>query len=178
MGPEFWLSTRSVPGSRRAAQFEAAGFDGLAFNESQNRAGDPYVAFTAAAVTTSRIQLATGVTNPWTRHPAVTASAIASVQAESGGNRVSLGIGRGDSALAYLGLRPAPLPVFRWYLTCVQAYLRGEEVPMEQAAARRPHLRRRPAAPGGPAARSRLEWLASFRRSRRSRCRGRAPGRR
>ncbi|MEY9905044.1 5,10-methylenetetrahydromethanopterin reductase [Catenulispora sp. MAP12-49] len=161
MGPEFWLSTRSVPGSRRAAQLEAAGFDGLAFNESQNRAGDPYVALTAAAVTTSRIQLATGVTNPWTRHPAVTASAIASVQAEAGGNRVSLGLGRGDSALAHLGLRPAPLPVFRWYLTCVQAYLRGEEVPMEEAARGASHLiadGRLPLA-DLPSA-SRLEWVA------------------
>ena len=38
-----------------------------------------------------------------------------------------LGIGRGDSALAYLGLAPAPVPVFEGYLERVQAYLAGEE---------------------------------------------------
>jgi 5,10-methylenetetrahydromethanopterin reductase len=156
---EFWLSTRSIPGTRRAEGFERAGWDGVTFNESQNRAGDPYVALTAAALTTSRIALATGVTNPWTRHPAVTAAAIASVQAESGG-RASLGLGRGDSALAYLGLRPAPVPVLREYLACVQAYLRGDEVPMVELT------RGSPLAIDGrlpladlPAA-SRLDWVA------------------
>jgi 5,10-methylenetetrahydromethanopterin reductase len=159
MGIEFWLSTRSTPASRRAAGYEKAGWDGVTFNESQNRAGDPYVAMTAAAMTTSRIRLATGVTNPWSRHPAVTAAAIASVQAEAQG-RVSLGIGRGDSALAYLGLRPAPVETLRWYLGCVQTYLRGEAVPMEELT-RGSSLAidaRLPLA-DAPAA-SRLEWVS------------------
>ncbi len=42
---------------------------------------------------TSRLGLGTGVTNPLTRHPAVTAAAIATVQLESGGRAV-LGLGR------------------------------------------------------------------------------------
>jgi 5,10-methylenetetrahydromethanopterin reductase len=71
--------------------------------------------------------LATGVTNPFTRHPAATASAIASVQAESGGRAV-LGIGRGDSALAHLGRAPASVDYFERYLATVVAYLRGEEL--------------------------------------------------
>jgi 5,10-methylenetetrahydromethanopterin reductase len=157
---EFWLSTRSIPLSRRAAALEKAGWDGVAFNESQNRAGgDPYVALTAAALTTSRIKLATGVTNPVTRHPAVTATSIASVQAESG-DRVSLGIGRGDSALAHLGLRPASVETLRWYVSCVQAYLRGEEIPMAVAAGGTTHLidERLPLADLPPS--SRLQWLA------------------
>jgi 5,10-methylenetetrahydromethanopterin reductase len=47
-----------------------------------------------AAHVTDRIQLGTGVTNPYTRHPAVAAGAVASIQGESGGRAV-LGIGRG-----------------------------------------------------------------------------------
>ena len=49
---------------------------------------------TTAAVATERLRLSTGVTNPVTRHPAVTAGAAASVQSVSGG-RMSLAIGRG-----------------------------------------------------------------------------------
>ena len=71
-----------------AARVEADGYDGLAVVDSQNLSGDPYVALALAASTTSRIGLATGVTNPYTRHPAATASSIASVQAVSHGGCV------------------------------------------------------------------------------------------
>ena len=116
---------RSV--ARFAATVEADGFDGLAVVDSQNLSGDPYVALALAATTTERIGLATGVTNPFTRHPAATASSIASVQSISGGRAV-LGIGRGDSALAHLGLAPAPVGVFADYLRRLQGYLSGEDV--------------------------------------------------
>jgi len=79
---------------------------------------------------TTRLKLGTGVTNSGTRHPAVTASAIATVQAESGG-RAYLGIGRGDSALAHLGRAPEKVAAFEDYLERVQGYLSGEEVPFE-----------------------------------------------
>ena len=116
--------------ARFAEKLEADGFDGLAVVDSQNLSGDPYVALALAAGATSRLGLATGVTNPYTRHPAATACSIASVQAVSGGRAV-LGIGRGDSALAHLGLSPAPVPAFADYLRRVQGYLRGEDVPFD-----------------------------------------------
>src|SRR5207237_1435766 len=94
---------------------------------SQNLAGDPYVALALAAKATDRLRLGTGVTNPVTRHPAVTAACIASVQGESKG-RAQLGIGRGDSALAYLGRAPASVAVFERYLADLQSYLRGDAV--------------------------------------------------
>ena len=77
-----------------AAKAEQAGWDGLLVVDSQNLSGDPYVALAMAATSTSSLGLGTGVTNNATRHPAVTASAIASVQKISGG-RAALGIGRG-----------------------------------------------------------------------------------
>ncbi len=95
--------------------------------DSQCLACDPYVALTLAAGATTRLGLGTGVTNPYTRHASVTATAIASVQRLSKGRTV-LGIGRGDSALAYLGLAPAPPEVFERYVALLQRYLRGEVV--------------------------------------------------
>jgi len=56
------------------------------------------------AAATERLKLCTGVSNPLTRHNAVAAACAATLQAISGGRAV-LGIGRGDSALAYLGPR-------------------------------------------------------------------------
>lgn len=128
---EYWTIAFPLPGTpaRTAERAEAAGWDGLLFTDSQNFNGDCYTALAIAAAVTERLGLGTGVTNPFTRHPAVTACAISSLQVESGGRAV-LGIGRGDSALANLGLPPVQVAAFERYLEQVQAYLRGE--PVEQ----------------------------------------------
>lgn len=110
------------------AQFaEGAGWDGLVFADTQNLAADVYGSLCIAATATSTLGLGTGVTNPVTRHPAVTATAIATVQAASGGRAV-LGIGRGDSSLAHIGRDPEAVGAFERYLEQVQGYLRGEAV--------------------------------------------------
>ena len=155
---EFWTQARPLPGAaaRIAPRAEDDGWDGIAFSDSQNLSGDPFVALAVAAGATSRLQLATGVVNPATRHPAATASAIACVQAESSG-RASLGVGRGDSALAYLGRRPVGVRDFRAYVEQVTAYLRGESVPWPTEALRDDELL--PLGELPPA--SRIEWLAA-----------------
>jgi 5,10-methylenetetrahydromethanopterin reductase len=116
---------------RAAARAEAAGWDGMLVVDSQNLAGDPFVGLALAARATTSLRLGTGVTNPATRHPAATAAAIASVHAASGGRAV-LGIGRGDSALAHLGLAPVGVGRLRDYVATVRAYLAGEPVPFDQ----------------------------------------------
>lgn len=131
---EIWASVWNANAAeieRQAVQCEAAGFDGMFITDSQNLWLECWVALTVAAKATSRLKLGTGVTNPVTRHPAVTAGAAASLQEVSGG-RVVLGIGRGDSSLAYLGYGPAPLSRFADYLRKLQAYLRGDEVEFER----------------------------------------------
>ncbi len=132
---EIWSNAAGMPNqvARRAERAEAAGYDGMTMVDSQNLSGDCYIALALAATCTERIKLATGVTNPFTRHPAVTASCIATVQALSNG-RAMLGIGRGDSALAHIGYAPAPVKMFEKYLERVQGYLRGEEVPFDVGA--------------------------------------------
>ncbi|MFV0257622.1 MAG: LLM class flavin-dependent oxidoreductase [Acidimicrobiales bacterium] len=131
--PELWTtgvaSPRRVAGHAAAA--EAAGWDGLVVVDSQNLSGDCYVALTMAAQATERLRLGTGVTNPVTRHPAVTAAAIGSVHAVSDGRAV-LGIGRGDSALAHLGRAPASPAALEHYVAVLQRYLAGDEVPFDE----------------------------------------------
>ena len=119
-------------GVKQAVSAEQLGYDGIVYVDSQNLAPDCYVSMALAAHATTRIQLGTGVTNSYTRHAAITASAIGAIQAESRG-RAHLGIGRGDSALAHLGLAPHAVGPFERYLKDLQAYLRGEEVPFEQS---------------------------------------------
>jgi 5,10-methylenetetrahydromethanopterin reductase len=127
--PEVWTTGIAWPGAveRTATRAEAAGFDGLAVVDSQNLAGDPWVGLALAARETEHLQLGTAVTNPVTRHPAVTAAAAVTLQVASAG-RFVLGIGRGDSALAHLGRAPASVATFERYLAVLQAYLRGDEI--------------------------------------------------
>ena len=129
---EFWTwtvaePTRSADFARRA---QAQGWDGIGVGDSQNLTGDPYVFLALAATASDTLGLATSVTNPVTRHPAVTASSAFAVQRFSRG-RMVLGIGRGDSALAHLGRAPARLRWFETYLKQLQAYLAGAEVAFE-----------------------------------------------
>ncbi|MBV9329298.1 MAG: LLM class flavin-dependent oxidoreductase [Chloroflexi bacterium] len=125
----FFLGTFPTPGRVEdlARMAEADGWDGLALTDSQNLSGDVFAALDVAAHATSTLALATGATNPATRHAAVIASAMATLQVESNG-RAWLGIARGDSALAYLGRKPMPLADFERALSHVQAYLRGEAI--------------------------------------------------
>lgn len=138
-----------------AVAAEDLGYDGIAFGDSQNRSGDTVVAMAVAAAATSRIGISTGVTNPYTRHPAVLAGAFASIQSVSQGRAV-VGIGRGDSSLAFLGLSPAPLSYFRAYLSALQGYLSGEDVRFEDlppsGITQRSVAHRRRATPGEPSA--------------------------
>jgi 5,10-methylenetetrahydromethanopterin reductase len=129
---ELWCVANGFPGTTasEAERAEANGWDGLSVPDSQNLTGDPYVALALAASVTSNLLLRPGVTNSFTRHPAVTAASILTVQVESKGRAV-FGIGRGDSALAHLGLAPMPVNLFRRYVERVQGYLRGEEMPFD-----------------------------------------------
>lgn len=126
---EFWRAGGVVSGTSAqiARQVEAEGWDGQMFMDSQSLGCDPNVMMGAWALATERLKLSTGVTNPLTRHPAVIASCAATVQSISRGRAV-LGIGRGDSALAYLGYAPASVAAFRRTLGDLQTLLSGGEV--------------------------------------------------
>ena len=104
---------------------EEQGFDYIGIPESQSLAHEVYVSLTVVAQETTKPLIGPTVTNPLTRHPAVTASAIASINDVSGG-RAFLGIGTGDSAVLNLGLRPAKHAQMREYIEAVRTVLTGQ----------------------------------------------------
>src|SRR3954454_10330118 len=77
-----------------AEQGEALGYASVWLGESQLIWRELHTLLGALAVRTTRVRLGTGVTNPVTRHPTVTASAVATLQELSGG-RMALGMGVG-----------------------------------------------------------------------------------
>src|SRR3954470_299728 len=87
-----------------------------------------YIGFTAVAGKTRTIQLGPGVTDPYSRHPAITATAIATLDEVSGG-RALLGLGTGGSGFRELGIETKlPVAAMRETVEAVRALLRGGEV--------------------------------------------------
>ena len=88
---------------------------------------DCFVLLGLIAARTSHIRIGPVVTNPYTRHPAVLAGILATLQDASEG-RAFLGIGVG-AGLETLGMSyPRPVRTLREAITVVAALLRGEEV--------------------------------------------------
>jgi alkanesulfonate monooxygenase SsuD/methylene tetrahydromethanopterin reductase-like flavin-dependent oxidoreductase (luciferase family) len=106
---------------------EGLGFDLACYGDTQNLMPDMFVGLTAAAMSTSRIRLASTVSNTVTRHPAVMASGIAGVQKLAKG-RFSLGIATGDSALKTIGEKPAKVADFEAYCRVLRGLCKGEDV--------------------------------------------------
>ena len=107
-------------------QAEAAGLDEIWIGD-EGPARDPLVTLAAAAPPTRSIRLGVAVTNPYLRHPAVTASAFATL-AELAPGRGVLGLGSGGGlALGPLGLeRDEPLRRVTDAVRIARAVLRGE----------------------------------------------------
>ena len=112
---------------RLAQTAEASGFETVYVGDSQMIWHDVWVVLAACAAGTKRVRLGTGVTNVVTRHPAVTAKAILTLNTLSQGRAV-LGVGAGDSAVRTAGLSPARLPQIRERMEFMRALLDGKEV--------------------------------------------------
>jgi len=80
-----------------------------------------------AARETSTIKLGHFVTNPGTRDPTVLASAYATMHDLSNG-RMAMGIGRGDSAVRYIGRQPMKVAEFERACAMVRELMNGGEV--------------------------------------------------
>ncbi|MFI5845400.1 TIGR03842 family LLM class F420-dependent oxidoreductase [Catenuloplanes sp. NPDC051500] len=95
-----------------AQQAEAAGFSHVWTFDSHLLWQEPYVIHSQILATTERVIVGPMVTNPGTRDVTVTASTFATLN-EMYGNRTICGIGRGDSAVRTLGLKPTSLRELR-----------------------------------------------------------------
>jgi probable F420-dependent oxidoreductase len=78
------------------------------------------------------MRLGTCVTNPATREPSVTASALTVLQELSGG-RMDLGIGRGDSARRVLGKPPTSMKDLELAVHVIRALAEGRSIEYEGA---------------------------------------------
>jgi len=103
---------------------EKLGYDAVWLGDSQMIWREMYVLLGAAAKATSRVWLGTGVTNPITRLPVVTASAITTLQELSGGRAV-LGVGVGDSSVRTLGMKPVTLATLEQFVSEIRDLCSG-----------------------------------------------------
>ena len=106
-------------------EIEGMGYDHLWITDSSLHARDAFVYLTLAARGSERLRLGTNCTHPHTRHPAVTANALASVNEVSGG-RAILGVGAGDSPVEELGKSLAKLSEVRSMLDFARRLYTGE----------------------------------------------------
>jgi len=106
--------TATTTMARLAAEAETLGYRRCWVYDEGLATRDAYVTMAAIGAATERIEIGPGITNPYTRHPAQTASAIATLDEVTGG-RAFLGIGAGGSlTLDPIGLvREKPLTAVR-----------------------------------------------------------------
>ncbi len=114
------------------ARADELGFGGVWVADSQSVFRDAFMALTLFADRTRHMELATGVTNVTTRHPAVLAHSFATLDEYSGG-RAILGIGVGESAVFNIGEKPARLKRLEQVIHVVRQLLSGQEVDFDGA---------------------------------------------
>ena len=106
---------------------EGFGFELLGFGDSQLLWMDPFIALTVAAQNTTTARIGPVVANPVTRHPAVMASAMSTLQNLSGG-RAICALGSGDSALRNIGIPPVTRTQLEEYALAVKGLCAGNTV--------------------------------------------------
>ncbi|WP_406660076.1 5,10-methylenetetrahydromethanopterin reductase [Methanolobus sp. ZRKC3] len=127
-GIEFVPSDPVLKISHYAKLAENEGFDNVWITDHYNNR-DVYTTLAVLAQNTNSIKLGTGVTNPYTRNAAITASSIASINEISGG-RAILGLGPGDKAtFDAMGISwDKPLTTTRESIAAVRSFCAGEKV--------------------------------------------------
>jgi 5,10-methylenetetrahydromethanopterin reductase len=92
---------------------------------------DPFTLLAAMAERTDGIRLGPGVTNPYSRHPALIATALATLHELSGGRAV-LGLGAGGTNHGALAIeRTAPLAALGEAIDLIRGLWAGEQVTIE-----------------------------------------------
>jgi probable F420-dependent oxidoreductase len=114
-------------------QAEAAGFSHGWLFDSHVLWKEVYPLLTIMALNCERLRLGTCVTNAATRDPSVTASALATLNAISGG-RMDLGIGRGDSARRVMGKPPTTMARLEEAAILIRDLVEGRTVDQDGTA--------------------------------------------
>ncbi|MBP2031111.1 5,10-methylenetetrahydromethanopterin reductase [Methanohalophilus levihalophilus] len=130
-GIEFVPSDPVLKIAHYAKLAEQQGFDNVWITDHYNNR-DVYTTLAFLAMNTNTIKLGTGVTNPYTRNAAITASSIGAVNEISGG-RAILGIGPGDKAtFDAMGISwDKPLSTTKETIEALKGFFEGKKVEMD-----------------------------------------------
>ena len=120
---------------RAAAAAEDLGCSRVWIPDEGLAARECWVTLGAVAAATSSVEVGTGITNAYTRHPGMTAAAVATLDEASGG-RAALGIGAGGAlTLTALAIeRRAPVTAMREMVATSRALWSGEVVDRDGVA--------------------------------------------
>ena len=116
-----------------AQRSEELGFDLFTLPDTQSLMREVYTSLGVVGNNTESIDIGTMVTNPVTRHPAVIASSMCTINEITDG-RANLGIATGDSAVRTLGKRPARLGEMEDAITLIKSLCAGERVEYDGAS--------------------------------------------
>ena len=126
-------SLGAEPGARFIEQVKLAerlGFHAF-FHNDKKWARDPFARLGAATQVTQRIGLGTSVVDPYTRHPAVTAQACATLAEMAGGRlRVVMGSGSHFETLPGFG-NPKPVAALREAARLMRALWAGDKITLD-----------------------------------------------
>jgi 5,10-methylenetetrahydromethanopterin reductase len=133
---------------RLAERADRYGYAMIGIADTPGNAMDPWVSAAIVARASQRARVAISVTNLLTRHPAVSAAAIASLDHVSDGRAV-LGIGAGHSGTRNVGLPKSRANELAAGVTFIRTLLRGEPASLDTqglgaATAHLPWVKRAP----------------------------------
>jgi 5,10-methylenetetrahydromethanopterin reductase len=112
--------------AQRAGALEELGYDDI-WVPDERLMRNVYVSLAAVAGATTHVGLGTAVTNPYTRHPTLTAASIATIDELSGG-RATLAMGAGGGLGAYGIERRSPVQALREATDIIRRLTSGETV--------------------------------------------------
>lgn len=128
---DFGVVLQTDPPSSRVVELatlaEANGFSYAWTFDSHVLWQEPFVIYSQILAATESMIVGPMVTNPGTRDWTVLASLFATLNEMSGG-RTICGMGRGDSALRYIGRKPKTLATMVDSMRVIKALVAGEEV--------------------------------------------------
>lgn len=131
LGLALW-GTAPVPVLAAQARLaEDAGFESVWVIDSQLLCRDVFLTLAACLAATATLKVATGVTNPSTRHVSAAAGALATL-AELYPGRVMAGVGTGFSSLRTIGLGAAKLSELEAFTRDLRVLLGGGTVTFSQ----------------------------------------------
>lgn len=116
---------------RTACRAEEAGYGSL-WIADEKFFRDPWVVLTAVAAATTSARLGTGVTEPYARHPALIAAAMATLAELHPDRELVIGLGAGGPGFPPMGIvRRKPTKAIAEAVTILRGLLAGERVELE-----------------------------------------------